>query len=66
MAMNKEHTGDAAAAARHARYGKLPQRIRFEEMTEGMEAGPSGGVRASHDPESSWKYYSCLALDLGL
>lgn len=66
MAMNKEHTADAAAAARHARYGRLPERIRFEEMTEGVEAEPSGAVRASYDPEAAWKYYSCLALDLGL
>jgi hypothetical protein len=67
MAMNKEHVGDdAGAAARHARYGRLPERIRFEEMTEGVEAEPSGGVHASYDPQGAWKYYSCLALDLGL
>lgn len=34
-------------------------------MTEEAEAGPSGGVAAAYDIESSWKY-SCLALDLGL
>ncbi|MEU3526528.1 hypothetical protein AB0E62_22125 [Streptomyces sp. NPDC038707] len=65
--MNEERDGDAAAAAaRHARYGRLPGRIRFEEMTEGVEAGPNGGVRASYAPEGAWKYYACLALDLGL
>ncbi|MFF4712967.1 hypothetical protein ACFY2V_16395 [Streptomyces eurythermus] len=65
--MNEELTGDAAAAAaRHARYGRLPERIRFEEMTQGVEAGPSDGMRASHDPNGAWKHYSCLALDLGL
>ncbi|WP_436960870.1 hypothetical protein [Streptomyces sp. SudanB182_2057] len=65
--MNQEPTVDAAAeAARHARYGRLPERIRFEEMTEGVETGPSDGTRASYDREGAWKYYSCLALDLGL
>ncbi|MFC5657058.1 hypothetical protein [Streptomyces nogalater] len=65
--MNEELIGEAAAAAaRHARYGRLPERIRFEEMTEGVEAGPGDGGRASYDPQSAWKYYSCLALDLGL
>ncbi|MFF5442124.1 hypothetical protein [Streptomyces achromogenes] len=65
--MNEELTGDAAAAAaRHARYGRLPERIRFEEMTEGVEAGPTDGARGSYNPDGAWKYYSCLALDLGL
>ncbi|MGC0334249.1 hypothetical protein RKD23_007239 [Streptomyces sp. SAI-170] len=54
----------AAAAARQARFGKLPERIRFEDMTEEVETAPGGA--ASYDPEGSWKYYSCLALDLGL
>ncbi|MFD0317772.1 hypothetical protein [Streptomyces flavalbus] len=54
------------AAVRHARFGALPERIRFEDMTEGVEATPSGGANASYDPAGSWKFYSCLALDLGL
>ena len=64
--MNKEPMTDLAASARHARYGALPERIRFEDMTEEVEAGHGGGVAASYNPEGSWKYYSCLALDLGL
>ncbi|WP_406430422.1 hypothetical protein [Streptomyces sp. NBC_01589] len=63
--MNKQLTTDADAAARHARFGKLPERIRFEDMSEEVEVAPSGGVN-SYNPEGSWKYYSCLALDLGL
>ncbi|MGW1029970.1 hypothetical protein ACWD4J_41010 [Streptomyces sp. NPDC002577] len=65
--MNKELAADAAvaAAARRARYGRLPERIRFEDMTEEAQGTP-GGADASYDPEGSWKYYSCLALDLGL
>lgn len=62
----RESMADPAAAARHARFGRLPERIRFEDMTEEAEAGPSGGVAAAYSIESSWKYYSCLALDLGL
>ncbi|MDR3081607.1 MAG: hypothetical protein LBV60_11895 [Streptomyces sp.] len=64
--MNKELTMDVAAVARHARYGKLPERIRFEDMTTDAEAEPSGGVKAVYNPEGAWNYYSCLALDLGL
>ncbi|MFB7185291.1 hypothetical protein ACFC0C_30975 [Streptomyces sp. NPDC056178] len=64
--MDKGLTADAAAAAaRHARYGSLPGRIRFEDMTEEVEGAPTG-ADASYDSETSWKYYSCLALDLGL
>jgi hypothetical protein len=57
---------EAAMAARHARYGKLPARIRFEDMTEEVEAEANVGANAAYDPERSWNYYSCLALDLGL
>ncbi|MGW1469401.1 hypothetical protein ACWCPT_34255 [Streptomyces sp. NPDC002308] len=64
--MNEELSTDAAAAARHAKYGRLPERIRFEEMSEAAEAVPGGGTNASYNPEGSWKHYSCLALDLGL
>ncbi|WAZ26854.1 hypothetical protein STRCI_008510 [Streptomyces cinnabarinus] len=64
--MDKELTIDAAAAARHERFGKLPERIRFEDMTEEVEGEPGGGVNATYSPEGSWKYYSCLALDMGL
>ncbi|MFC8432562.1 hypothetical protein [Streptomyces sp. NPDC057253] len=64
--MNKDLTSDADTAARRARYGSLPERIRFEDMTEEVEAAPGGGANASYDPEGGWKYYSCLALDLGL
>ena len=64
--MNKELPVDAAATARRARYGRLPARIRFEDMTEEVGAVPGGAVNASYDSEGSWKYYSCWALDLGL
>ncbi|MEU0171388.1 hypothetical protein ABZ214_39075 [Streptomyces iakyrus] len=63
--MGKELSTDTAAAARHERFGRLPERIRFEDMAEKTEAAPRGGVN-TYTPEGSWKYYSCLALDLGL
>ncbi|MGW6159728.1 hypothetical protein ACWFRM_42565 [Streptomyces sp. NPDC055144] len=66
--MDKAVVMDAedATAARRARYGKLPARIRFEDMTEDVEAEAHVGANAAYDPERSWNYYSCLALDLGL
>ncbi|MFF5369832.1 hypothetical protein [Streptomyces sp. NPDC013187] len=63
--MGREPASDTAAAARQARYGKLPERIRFADMAEEVEAAPRSGVN-TYDPEGSWKNYSCLALDLGL
>jgi hypothetical protein len=66
-AMRKEALTDTtAAAARHARYGSLPEHIRREDMTAEVQALPSGGTSATYDPEGAWNYYSCLALDLGL
>ncbi|MFE2211678.1 hypothetical protein ACFW93_06800 [Streptomyces canus] len=63
--MNKGLTTEAdEAAVRHARFGSLPERIRFDDMTTEVEVG--GVNPSSYDPEGSWKFYSCLALDLGL
>ncbi|WP_333775267.1 hypothetical protein [Streptomyces sp. IBSBF 3136] len=56
----------AAVAARRARFGKLPERIRFHEMTEEKQATSNASAAGSHDPEASWNHFSCLALDLGL
>ncbi|MEV5980957.1 hypothetical protein [Streptomyces sp. NPDC052114] len=65
--MSREVAGESAAAAtRRERFGSLPERIRFEDMTEEVEAGHGGGEKGSYDSERSWKYYSCLALDMGL
>ncbi|MGV9350550.1 hypothetical protein ACWDSD_38535 [Streptomyces spiralis] len=54
------------AAARLARFGKLPERIRLEDMTEERQASPNTGLGAACNPEGSWQHFSCLALDLGL
>ena len=63
--MNKHLSDDAAAVSRHDRYGTLPERVRFEDMTEEVET-ERGASATTYNPEASWKYYSCLALDLGL
>lgn len=54
------------AVARHERFGKLPARIRYEEMVETKQASPNRLETDSYNPEGSWNYFSCLALDLGL
>ncbi|MET7474141.1 hypothetical protein ABZT17_07205 [Streptomyces sp. NPDC005648] len=64
--MKQEVTPDAAAAARHARFGRLPERIPFENMTEVVEAAPKDAASASGQDTGAWRTFSCLALDLGL
>ncbi|MEU6619985.1 hypothetical protein ABZ926_04245 [Streptomyces litmocidini] len=64
--MNEELTVDPAAMARHERFGKLPERIPPEHMIEEKQAEPNAGVTAEYNPEGSWIFSSCLALDLGL
>lgn len=53
-----------AAAARQARFGKLPERVGFDRMVQ--EQAANGPSVASYNPEASWNQFSCLALDLGL
>jgi hypothetical protein len=57
---------DSTAAVRHARFGKLPERIRFEDMVEESQATPNDPARDAYKPEGSWMSFSCLAADLGL
>ncbi len=64
--MSNEIAMDTAAAARQARFGKLPERIRPDEMTTEVDVDPRGPGGATYNPENSWKFYSCVALDLGL
>ncbi|MFE8950538.1 hypothetical protein [Streptomyces sp. NPDC007856] len=56
---------DTDDAIRRARFGRLPERIRFEDMTQEVVAVP-GQTANIYDPEGAFKHYSCLALDLGL
>ncbi|MGV9914518.1 hypothetical protein ACWEWD_19285 [Streptomyces tendae] len=60
--MSTELTLDPAAVARHARFGALPERIRFEDMVEEK----STGTKAAYDAESTSDHTACLAWDLGL
>lgn len=53
-----------AAAARQARFGKLPERVGFDRMVQ--EKAANGPSVDSYNPEASWNQFSCLALDLGL
>ena len=67
-ATRTEHTvqsaaDEAAAEARHARFGHLPERIPATAMVEEQPATPKG--LDGYDEEHSWLYYSCVALDLG-
>ncbi|WP_121710768.1 hypothetical protein [Streptomyces sp. E5N91] len=64
--MNDDIAMDADAAARQARFGRLPERIRFDDMKTEVEVDPRGTGGATYNPENSWKFYSCVALDLGL
>ncbi|MFG2721709.1 hypothetical protein ACGFW5_25965 [Streptomyces sp. NPDC048416] len=57
---------DDAGAVRHDRFGSLPERIRYEDMTENVQAGRPGAGDSSYNAEGTWQHYSCLALDLGL
>ncbi|MFJ9908378.1 hypothetical protein ACIRVK_36895 [Streptomyces sp. NPDC101152] len=64
--MESHSTPDSAAAARHARFGKLPERVRYEQMVEEKPATPHDPAREAYNPEGSWMSFSCLAADLGL
>ncbi|NUS11007.1 MAG: hypothetical protein HOY69_06310 [Streptomyces sp.] len=60
-----EGGGDGAAAARRARFGHLPERVRFEDMVE-EQVAPKDPARDAYAAAGSFISSSCLALDLGL
>ncbi|MFI9244694.1 hypothetical protein ACIGXF_19350 [Streptomyces sp. NPDC053086] len=64
--MENRHGEDGAAAARRARFGTLPERIRYEDMAQGKTVTPKDPARYAYDPGSTWTSFSCLAADLGL
>ncbi|WP_405591169.1 hypothetical protein [Streptomyces sp. NBC_01190] len=53
------------AATRLARFGKLPERVRHEDMVE-TQVAPNDPAKSAYDPEASWNHFNCLAMDLGL
>ncbi|MYR64278.1 hypothetical protein GTY54_51410 [Streptomyces sp. SID625] len=61
--MNIKITVDGTAAARQARFGKLPERISYADMVEETQAGPRSSADDAYDPEVR---FNCLATDLGL
>ncbi|GGV88339.1 hypothetical protein GCM10015535_39530 [Streptomyces gelaticus] len=61
-----ENAADNAAVTRHERFGKLPERIPYQDMVEVKPASPREPARDAYDPEGSWTSFSCLAADLGL
>ncbi|MFC9331041.1 hypothetical protein [Kitasatospora sp. NPDC057015] len=63
--MNDDEGTEITAAARRARFARLPDRIRFEDMTEVRDVSEHGEANP-YNPERSWTFYSCLPLDLGL
>ncbi|MEU4346075.1 hypothetical protein [Streptomyces sp. NPDC023838] len=64
--MESAHATDSAGAARRARFGSLPERIRQEDMVEEKATTPSDPERHAFNPEGSWRSFSCLAVDLAL
>lgn len=60
-----EAGADPSAAARRARFGSLPGRVRFEDMVE-EQVVPKDPARDAYAAAGSLISYACLALDLGL
>ncbi|WP_149549291.1 hypothetical protein [Streptomyces marokkonensis] len=50
---------DGAAAARHARFGHLPEPVRVEDMVEERPAVPDDPARRDYDPDE-WLVRYCL------
>ncbi|MGW0087197.1 hypothetical protein [Streptomyces sp. NPDC003393] len=64
--MNNDSAVDVAAEVRRAKFGKLPERIRLEDMSEVRQVPSGTGLGTAYNPEGSWQHFSCLAMDLGL
>ncbi|WP_416968759.1 hypothetical protein [Streptomyces sp. 4F14] len=56
---------DTAATARRTRFGKLPERIRYDELVEEKPAVPLDPARYDY-ADVTRRTLACLALDLGL
>ncbi|MEE4546127.1 hypothetical protein V2S66_29695 [Streptomyces sp. V4-01] len=66
ITMDRAVPVDSTATARQQRFGALPPRITYAEMTEEKPDGPQDRASDGYNPEASWMHFSCLALDLGL
>lgn len=57
---HEDHGGtDAAATARHARFGRLPEPVRVEDMVEERPAVAPDPARDAYDPDE-WLVRYCL------
>ncbi|GGV73039.1 hypothetical protein [Streptomyces griseoloalbus] len=54
-----EDTDAAAATARHARFGRLPEPVRPEDMVEEQPAVAPDPARNAYDPDE-WLVRYCL------
>jgi hypothetical protein len=64
--MDISSTVDGAAAARQARFGRLPERVSPADMVEEKPAGSRDRAGDAYNAEASWMNFNCLAVDLGL
>jgi hypothetical protein len=62
--MENQNTTDSTAAARRARFGKLPERVHHQDTSEDKPATPNDPTRYACDPEGSWMPFSCIDLAL--
>jgi hypothetical protein len=59
MTQEKTQLPDATAAARHARFGKLPERIRLEDTVEERPATIPDPAKDTYNPDE-WLVRTCL------
>ncbi|MFI5977455.1 hypothetical protein [Streptomyces sp. NPDC051452] len=64
--MESQSVNDIAAAGRRARFGTLPERVRYEDLVEEKMSAPRDPTRDAFHAEGAWSTFSCLAVDLGL
>lgn len=64
--MESNRIQDSAAAARQARFGRLPARIRVEDMVMETPSESQNPAAGQYSAEASWVSSSFGVLDLGL
>lgn len=62
--VSPQATGDGAAQARRARFGRLPERTPLDRLVEGREATSVAAARAQDGSAWSVNHIACLAWDL--
>lgn len=59
MTREENKTSDAAEVLRHARFGRLPERIRLEDMVEEKPARVPDPTKHAYNPDE-WLVRNCL------